>query len=136
MCVGADSIDDLNVLRAGGMPILFDGVYAPTTLGTLLGEFSFGHARQPESVLREHLIALAQQTPILSGIIEQAFISILIHRCDRSTDTNYVNDHTDTPNHRCRNATSSNWSLATAALRTATPILGIRRGKVRSARRR
>jgi hypothetical protein len=36
MCVGADSIDDLDVLRAGGMPILFDGVYAPSTLGTLL----------------------------------------------------------------------------------------------------
>ena len=28
MCAGADSIDDLDVLRAGGMPILFDGVYA------------------------------------------------------------------------------------------------------------
>src|SRR6188472_3303762 len=27
MCAGADSIDDLDVLRAGGMPILFDGVY-------------------------------------------------------------------------------------------------------------
>lgn len=46
MCAGADSIDDLDVLRAGGMAILFDGVYAPSTLGTLLREFSFGHARQ------------------------------------------------------------------------------------------
>ena len=46
MCAGADSIDDLDVLRAGGMPILFHGVYAPSTLGTLLREFSFGHARQ------------------------------------------------------------------------------------------
>ena len=36
MCAGADSIEDLDVLRAGGMPILFDGVYAPSTLGTLL----------------------------------------------------------------------------------------------------
>jgi hypothetical protein len=42
MCAGADSIDDLDVLRAGGMPILFDGVYAPTTLGTLLREFANG----------------------------------------------------------------------------------------------
>src|SRR5215203_5705167 len=55
MCAGADSIDDLDVLRAGGVPILFDGVYAPSTLGTLLREFSFGHARQLESVLREHV---------------------------------------------------------------------------------
>lgn len=51
MCAGADSIEDLDVLRAGGMPILFEGVYAPSTLGTLLREFSFGHARQLESVL-------------------------------------------------------------------------------------
>ena len=38
MCAGADSIDDLDLLRAGGMPILFDDVYAPSTLGTLLRE--------------------------------------------------------------------------------------------------
>jgi hypothetical protein len=76
MCVGADSIDDLDVLRAGGMPILFDKVYAPSTLGTLLREFSFGHARQLESVLREHLIALAGRTELLAGIDQQAFIDI------------------------------------------------------------
>src|SRR4249919_504597 len=76
MCSGADSIDDLDMLRAGGMPILFDGVYAPSTLGTLLREFSFGHARQLESVLREHLAALAERTEVLVGIDEQAFIDI------------------------------------------------------------
>ncbi len=76
MCVGADSIDDLDVLRAGGMPILFDGVYAPSTLGVLLREFSFGHARQLESVLREHLCALTAHTPVLAGIEQQAFIDI------------------------------------------------------------
>ena len=76
MCAGADSIDDLDMLRAGGMPILFDGVYAPSTLGTLLREFSFGHARQLESVLREHLVALAERTELLAGIDEQAFIDI------------------------------------------------------------
>lgn len=76
MCSGADSIDDLEVLRAGGMPILFDGVYAPSTLGTLLREFSFGHARQLESVLREHLVALAARTELLTGIDQQAFVDI------------------------------------------------------------
>src|SRR3954451_6795958 len=76
MCAGADSIDDLDMLRAGAMPILFDGVYAPSTLGTLLREFSFGHARQLESVLREHLCVLAGRTPALAGIDEQAFIDI------------------------------------------------------------
>jgi len=76
MCSGADSIDDLDVLRAGGMPIVFDKVYAPSTLGTLLREFSFGHARQLESVLREHLIALAGRTELLAGIESQVFIDI------------------------------------------------------------
>src|SRR3954449_12672694 len=76
MCAGADSIDDLDVLRAGGMSILFDGVYAPSTLGTLLREFSFGHARQLESVLREHLAALAERTELLVGLDEQVFIDI------------------------------------------------------------
>jgi hypothetical protein len=76
MCAGADSIDDLDMLRAGGMPTLFDGVYAPSTLGTLLREFSFGHARQLESVLREHLITLAERTEVLAGLGQQAFIDI------------------------------------------------------------
>ena len=76
MCAGADSIDDLDMLRAGGMPILFDGVYAPSTLGTLLREFSFGHARQLESVLREHLVTLAERTPVLAGLADQAFVDI------------------------------------------------------------
>src|SRR3954452_17996892 len=76
MCAGADGIDDLDMLRASGMPILFDGVYAPSTLGTLLREFSFGHARQLESVLREHLCALTARTDVLAGIDEQAFIDI------------------------------------------------------------
>jgi hypothetical protein len=61
-CAGADSIDDLDVLRVGGIPILFDGVYAPSTLGTLLREFSFGHARQLESELRKHLACLLRPT--------------------------------------------------------------------------
>src|SRR5690349_16441800 len=76
MCAGADSIEDLDMLRAGGMPILFDDVYAPSTLGTLLREFSFGHARQLESVLREHLRALTEHTPLLAGLAEQAFLDI------------------------------------------------------------
>ena len=76
MCAGADSIDDLDVLRAGGMPTLFDGVSAPSTLGVLLREFSFGHARQLESVLRDHLVALAEHSELLAGIQGQAFIDI------------------------------------------------------------
>jgi hypothetical protein len=76
MCTGAASIDDRDMLRAGGMPILFDGIYAPSTFGTLLPEFSFGHARQLESVLRQHLIALTERTELLVGIDDQVFVDI------------------------------------------------------------
>jgi hypothetical protein len=86
MCAGADSIDDLDVLRAGGMPTLFDGVYAPSTLGTLLREFSFGHARRLESALREHLAALTERTELLVGIDEQAFVDTSTRSCARCTD--------------------------------------------------
>ena len=37
MLTGADSIDDLDVLRHGGTPTLFSGVYAPSTLGSSCG---------------------------------------------------------------------------------------------------
>jgi len=36
MAAGADSIDDMDVLRHGAMPDLFDGVRAPSTLGSFL----------------------------------------------------------------------------------------------------
>ena len=76
MCAGADSIDDIDLLRSGGMTHPFRGVYAPSTVGILLCEFSFGHARQVESVLRDHLIALTARVEILPGLAEQAFIDI------------------------------------------------------------
>ena len=76
MCAGADCIDDLDVVRSGGMKTLFDGVYAPSTIGTLLREFTFGHARQLESVLREHLAALCERVELLPGADERAFVDI------------------------------------------------------------
>ncbi|MGH3970596.1 MAG: IS1380 family transposase [Mycobacterium sp.] len=76
MCAGADSIDDLDVVRAGGMKTLFGGVYAPSTVGILLREFTFGHARQLESVLREHLAGLCERVPLLPGADERVFVDI------------------------------------------------------------
>src|SRR6476659_2544659 len=76
MMCGADSIDDANVLRAGGTARVFDEVYAPTTVGILLREFSFGHANQLAAVARAHLIALAQRTPLLPGTDERMFLDI------------------------------------------------------------
>ncbi|MDQ3506068.1 MAG: IS1380 family transposase [Actinomycetota bacterium] len=76
MAAGADCIDDLDVVRAGGMPRLFTAVYAPATLGQFLREFTHGHTLQLASVLRAHLVNLAARTDLLSGIGEQAFVDI------------------------------------------------------------
>jgi hypothetical protein len=76
MAADADSIDDLQVIRSGGMPRLFAGVYAPATLGQFLREFTHGHASQLAAVARAHLVNLAQRTPVLAGIEQQAYLDI------------------------------------------------------------
>ena len=76
MAAGADSIDDLDVIRAGGMGKLFGGVYAAATLGIFLREFTHGHTRQLQAVLRRHLVALAERTPVLDGIGGRVFVDI------------------------------------------------------------
>ena len=50
MVAGADSINDLDLLRHGGMGRLFDEVRAPSTLGVFLRAFRFGHVRQLDAV--------------------------------------------------------------------------------------
>ena len=54
----------------------FDEVYAPSTLGIFLREFTFGHANQLAAVARAHLVALAARTPLLPGIEQRAFLDI------------------------------------------------------------
>lgn len=76
MAAGADSIDDLQVIQAGEMKQLFGGVYAPATLGQVLREFTHGHTLQLVSVLRTHLVGLAQRTPVLAGVEAQAYVDI------------------------------------------------------------
>src|SRR4249919_2599624 len=56
MLAGADSIDDMHVLRAGSTGlVLGHAVMAPSTLGTFLRAFTFGHVRQLDHVLDESL---------------------------------------------------------------------------------
>jgi Transposase DDE domain group 1 len=76
MACGADSIDDAGVLRAGGTPRVFGAVYAPSTLGIFLREFTFGHTKQLAAVARAHLVALAARTPLLAGAQERMFVDI------------------------------------------------------------
>lgn len=76
MLAGADSIDDLDVARHGGMRSLFTSVYAPSTLGSFLRTFTHGHVRQLQAAARDTLIGLAETAPILSGADVLTFVDI------------------------------------------------------------
>ena len=67
MVVGADSITDMDLLRHGGMGRLFTGVRAPSTLGTFLRAFRFGHVRQLDAVAARFTAGLARQAPIINS---------------------------------------------------------------------
>jgi hypothetical protein len=67
MVAGADSIEDLGLLRHGGMSRLFTRAYAPSTLGSFLRAFTSGHVRQLDAVAARFLARLAAQTPLLTG---------------------------------------------------------------------
>jgi len=76
MVAGADSIDDMDRLRHGGMDRLFTGIRAPSTLGTFLRTFTFGHVRQLDAVASRFLAALAKNAPLLPGANQGVYVDI------------------------------------------------------------
>lgn len=70
MVAGADSIDDMALLRHGGMGKVFSNAYAPSTLGSFLRAFTFGHVRQLDAVASRFLTRLANQAPMLPATKE------------------------------------------------------------------
>ena len=76
MAAGADSVDDMDVLRHGAMSTLFGGVRAPSTLGSHLRSYTWGNVSQLEKAGREFLARLARQAPLLPGAGTLAFIDI------------------------------------------------------------
>jgi Transposase DDE domain group 1 len=76
MAAGADSIDDMGLLRHGAMGALLSGVRAPSTLGSFLRSFTWGNVRQAEKAGRELLARLARQSPLLPGADVLAFVDI------------------------------------------------------------
>ena len=76
MVAGADSIDGMALLRHGAMSTLFHRPYAPSTLGSFLREFSFGHVRQLDAVAARLLSGLAEHTPLLAGIDGPVLVDI------------------------------------------------------------
>jgi hypothetical protein len=76
MIAGADSIDDMDLLRHGAMPALLGGVRAPSTLGSFLRSFTWGNVLQLQKAHREFLGELARRTPLLPGAGVLAFIDV------------------------------------------------------------
>jgi hypothetical protein len=76
MIGGADSIEDMDLLRHGAMDMLFGGIRAPSTLGSHLRCYTWGNVRQLEAVNRALLAELARRTPLLPGKDVLAFVDI------------------------------------------------------------
>ena len=76
MAAGADSIDDMDLLRHGALPDLFGGIRAPSTLGSFLRSFTWGNVRQLDAVARRFLASLAAEVPLLPGGEVLAFIDM------------------------------------------------------------
>ena len=76
MVAGADSIEDMALLRHGGMRRVFERCYAPSTLGSFLRSFTFGHVRQLDAVASRFLTGLAEATSVLAGVSEVAVVDI------------------------------------------------------------
>jgi DDE family transposase len=76
MAAGADSIDDMDLLRHGAMDALFGGIRAPSTLGSHLRCYTWGNVTQLEKAGREFLAELARRAPLLPGAGTLAFIDI------------------------------------------------------------
>ena len=76
MAAGADSIDDMGLLRHGAMDVLFTGVRAPSTLGSHLRSYTWGNVLQLEQAGRELLAGLSRRAPLLPGADVLAFIDI------------------------------------------------------------
>ena len=76
MVAGADSVEDMDLLRHGGMARVFSGIYAPSTLGSFLRSFAFGHVRQLDAVAARVVADLAAQTPLLPDASQVAYLDV------------------------------------------------------------
>jgi hypothetical protein len=78
MAAGADSIDDLDILRTGASHRVFTGIRAPSTLGTFLRGFDIGHAGALDTFAAQVLTRLTQTTghALLPGVGEYAIVDL------------------------------------------------------------
>ncbi|MDP9433838.1 MAG: IS1380 family transposase, partial [Actinomycetota bacterium] len=131
MVAGADSIDDMDLLRHGGMHRLFIGVRAPSTLGTFLRSFTFGHVRQLDAVAARFLARLARATPLLPGADQVAYV-------DLDDTVGQVHGYAKQGvGFGYSGVKGLNALIATVSTPTAAPVIAatrLRRGSVNSAR--
>uniref|UniRef100_UPI000FEBC030 IS1380 family transposase n=1 Tax=Streptomyces cavernae TaxID=2259034 RepID=UPI000FEBC030 len=132
MVAGADSIDDLDILRHGAMPALFGGIRAPSTLGTFLRVFTHGHALQLHAVHRKFLAALTAHTPLLPGAGQVAFIDV-----DSTHKRVYGRTKQGAQYGRFKGVRTLHPLLATICTPTSRPVIAtvrMRRGKAADSR--
>ncbi|MGH3158549.1 MAG: IS1380 family transposase [Streptosporangiaceae bacterium] len=76
MAAGADSIDDMDLLRHGATARIFGGVQTPSTPGSFLRSFTWGNVSQLQRTHREILVSLCRIAPVLPGAETLAFIDV------------------------------------------------------------
>jgi hypothetical protein len=67
IAMGADSFDDMEVLRAGAAGKVLGFGYAPSTLGQFARKFKFGHVRQMDAVASRLFLSLSEATGLLGA---------------------------------------------------------------------
>ena len=133
MLAGADSIDDLDLLRHGGMGRLFDGIRAPSTLGTFLRSFTHGHVQQLDKVNAAVLAGLTDRVPgLLTGADAQGIAFLDVDDTVREVH-GYAKQGAAFGYSKVRGL---NIQLATISTPTAAPVIArarLRRGNAASA---
>ncbi len=132
MTAGADSIDDIDRLRHGGMGLLFDGARAPSTAGTFLRSFTHGHNRQLHAVHRAFLARLATATDLLPGCDRMTFVDV-----DPSHVRVYGRAKQGAEYGRLKGKRTLHPLIATISTSRAAPVIGpvrLRRGKAADVR--
>ena len=131
MLAGADSIDDLDLLRAGGMARVVAGVRAPSTLGTFLRTFTHGHVQQIDKITGRVLAGLTRQVSglLAGGRAENGMVFVDVDDTIRAVH-GYAKQAAGFGYSRVRGL---NVQLATVSTPTAAPVIArarLRRGNV------
>ena len=129
MAAGADSIEDIDRLRQGGNRGVFEQIRAPSTVGTFLRAFTYGHVQQLSTVLRRSLIALAERVNLLPGADQVVFVDL-----DSTHRQVYGYAKQGAQHGRLQGKKTLHPLIATASTPIARPVLvGIRLRKGKSA---